>query len=309
MDFIWLNSRRGESRKVHLPAWLLLAGGVALVVVPLLLGVGSYWAVQQWVAPEYGPKVVDRWRQQAQQDAQHLNTVARKSADKMHALEIKFADMQARLVRLDALGERLVDVANIESDEFDFNEPPAIGGAEAGMDKEIAYQPPTFVKAIKRLAATLDRRQQQLNILDGLLGQKHLKKDTRLAGRPIDHGWLSSRFGYRTDPFTGKLHLHSGIDFAGKMGTPVHATAAGVVTWSGKRSGYGNMVQIYHGKGISSRYGHCKKLLVKPGDIVTAGQTIALMGSTGRSTGPHVHYEVLKNGRQVDPQPYIAQSR
>lgn len=309
MDFIVLNSRRGGSRKVHLPPWLLLAGGLALVVVPLLLGAGSYLAVKQWAAPEYGPEVVSRWRQQVADDSQRLDGVLQQSADKMHALELKFADMQARLVRLDALGERLVDVASIESDEFDFNEPPAIGGPDAGAGGEVAYQPPAFVDAIKQLAATLDRRQQQLNILDGLLGQRHLKKDTRLAGRPIDHGWLSSHFGYRTDPFTGKLHLHSGIDFAGKMGTPVHATAAGVVTWSGKRSGYGNMVQIYHGKGISSRYGHCKQLLVKPGDIVTAGQTIALMGSTGRSTGPHVHYEVLKNGRQVDPMPYIVQAR
>src|SRR5690606_33072631 len=276
---------------------------------PLALGAGSYWLLNHWFAPGYGPEVVSRWHQQVQGDQQALAKLRLQSDDTFHALTLKFADMQAKLVRLDALGERLVDVAGIKSDEFDFDEEPAIGGPDADDGKGISFQPPAFMDAVSKLAATLDRRQQQLDILGGLLQEKHLKRNTELAGRPIGHGWLSSRFGYRTDPFSGKLHMHKGMDFAGKMGAPVHATAAGVVVWAGERSGYGNMIQINHGNGLSTRYGHCETLLVKPGDIVKAGQEIALMGSTGRSTGPHVHYEVLKNGTQVNPLPYILQAR
>jgi murein DD-endopeptidase MepM/ murein hydrolase activator NlpD len=307
MDIILLNGKGSQPRTLHLPTGLIWSAGVLLLLVPLMIGVGSYWFAYRLAPPVYGPEVVNRWQQQVRVDQQALDTIRVQSQDSLHALMLKFADMQAKMVRLDALGERLVDVADIKSDEFDFSSEPAIGGPDAG--KEISYQPPSFEEAVNDLAATLDRRQQQLNILNGLLQDKHLRKSTELAGRPIDHGWLSSRFGYRVDPFTGRLSFHPGIDFASKEGTPIHATAAGVVTWAGPRSGYGNMVQINHGNGLSTRYGHCETLLVKPGDIVKVGQEIALMGSTGRSTGPHVHYEVLKNGHQVNPLPYIMQAR
>ena len=103
--------------------------------------------------------------------------------------------------------------------------------------------------------------------------------------------------------------MHKGMDFAGQMDSDVVATAAGVVTWAGKRYGYGNLIEINHGNGYSTRYGHCHKVLVKVGDTVKPGQKIALMGSTGRSTGPHVHYEVLKNGRQINPANFVRASR
>lgn len=307
MDIILLHPKRGLTRSLRFPAWLPWVAALLLVVLPLGIGVGSYFLLNHWMTPGYGPAVVSNWQQQAKRDQADLAQLQQQSGDTLHALTLKFADMQAKLVRLDALGQRLVDLANIKSDEFDFSGEPAIGGPDAG--KGISYQPPAFVDAIDELAATLDRRQQQLNILNGLLQEKHLKTNTELSGRPVDHGWLSSRFGYRVDPFTGKLSFHPGIDFASKDGTPIYATAAGVVTWAGPRSGYGDMVQINHGNDLSTRYGHCEALLVKPGDIVKAGQAIALMGSTGRSTGPHVHYEVLKDGVQVNPLPYIMQAR
>jgi murein DD-endopeptidase MepM/ murein hydrolase activator NlpD len=129
------------------------------------------------------------------------------------------------------------------------------------------------------------------------------------AGRPITSGWLSSYFGIRTDPFTGKKERHKGLDFAGKLGSDVVAVASGVVTWAGRRYGYGNLVEINHGNGYSTRYGHNDKITVKVGDAVKKGQIIAKMGSTGRSTGPHVHFEVLHKGKQVDPMSYIKTAR
>jgi len=132
-----------------------------------------------------------------------------------------------------------------------------------------------------------------------------LNADTFVAGRPIKKGWMSSRYGKRTDPFTGRLAWHAGVDFAGKMGADIVAVASGVVTWAGPRYGYGRLVEINHGNGYKTRYAHCKELNVAVGDVVRKGDVVALMGSSGRSTGPHVHFEVYKNGRTVDPAAYI----
>jgi len=148
-----------------------------------------------------------------------------------------------------------------------------------------------------------------MSVLETLMMNRNLQAEVMPAGRPITRGWLSSYFGIRTDPFNGRRVHHKGVDFAGKMGSDVVSVAAGVVTYSGKRSGYGNLVEINHGNGYSTRYGHSSELLVKVGDTVKKGQKVAKMGTSGRSTGPHVHFEVLLNGRAVNPKKYIHASR
>ena len=147
--------------------------------------------------------------------------------------------------------------------------------------------------------------QTQLSILETVVSNLHIDKERYISGRPIKKGWLSSPYGLRNDPFTGRRAMHKGIDFAGSEGAKVVATAAGVVTWAGNMFGYGNLVEIDHGNGLKTRYGHNESLTVNVGDVVTKGQKIANMGSTGRSTGPHVHYEVLRAGKQIDPQKYV----
>ncbi|MET1218754.1 MAG: M23 family metallopeptidase [Glaciecola sp.] len=158
---------------------------------------------------------------------------------------------------------------------------------------------------LARFALQIEQQKEELALLEKLLANTHINHEHTLAGRPIQKGWLSSYYGMRDDPFTGKPAMHKGIDFAGKEGEPVVATAAGVVTWAGERYGYGNLIEIDHGNGMVSRYGHNHSLTVKVGEIVTKGSTIALMGNTGRSTGAHVHYEIIKNGKQIDPLPYV----
>ena len=138
-----------------------------------------------------------------------------------------------------------------------------------------------------------------------MLSERNLQKASALTGRPINKGWMSSGYGHRTDPFNGRKAWHNGVDFAGVEGADVVAVAAGVVTWSGERHGYGNMIELDHGEGHVTRYGHNKQNRVNVGDVVKKGQVIATMGSTGRSTGPHVHFEVYKHGRAVDPASYI----
>lgn len=166
-----------------------------------------------------------------------------------------------------------------------------------------------FNAALEQLAQQVNDRARQLNVLETMLMNRHLQAEAFPAGRPVLAGWLSSKFGKRTDPFTGKREHHKGVDFAGKAGSDIIAVAAGVVTWAGERSGYGKLVEISHGNGYVTRYGHNKELLVKVGDRVDKGHRLGLMGSTGRSTGPHVHFEVIRNGKVVDPTKYIRASR
>ena len=146
---------------------------------------------------------------------------------------------------------------------------------------------------------------KQLEALEKIYQNTHIDSEQFISGRPITSGWLSSYYGMRDDPFTDKVVMHKGIDFAAAEGDKVIATAAGVITWSGERFGYGNLVEIDHGNGLVTRYGHNQLLLVNVGEVVTKGQQIAQVGNTGRSTGPHVHYEIIKNGTQIDPLPFV----
>lgn len=230
-----------------------------------------------------------------------------KAKDSLNALALRLGQLQAHVVRLDALGERLTSMAKLDKGEFDFEHPPARGGPDSGA-QSVPMKVPDFVAQLNELSAELDDRGQKLSVLESLIMNRKLHAEVMPAGRPVKHGWLSSYYGMRTDPFTGRLAFHSGMDFAGKMGSDVIAVAAGVVTYAGKRAGYGNLVEIDHGNGYATRYGHNSKILVHVGETVKKGQVIAKMGSTGRSTGPHVHFEVLINGHPVNPKKYVQAS-
>jgi murein DD-endopeptidase MepM/ murein hydrolase activator NlpD len=148
-------------------------------------------------------------------------------------------------------------------------------------------------------------REVQFEVLAGLLSSEQLRTESTPAGRPIRSGWQSSSFGSRIDPISGKRAWHTGADFAGREGSDILAVASGVVSWSGVKAGYGTMIEVAHGDGLSTRYAHNQENLVELGDLVRRGDVIALMGSSGRSTGPHVHFEVFKHGRAVDPASYV----
>jgi murein DD-endopeptidase MepM/ murein hydrolase activator NlpD len=216
--------------------------------------------------------------------------------------------MNANVIRVNALGKRLTRMANLDDGEFDFGNPPALGGAESGADGQPA-QIPNLTAMVDDLQTQLSSREQQLGVLENLILNRELNKQVYPEGRPVQDGWISSYFGRRADPFTGYSAVHKGLDFAGPEGTKVVSVAAGLVTFAGDRTGFGEMVEINHGNGLATRYCHNEKVLVKQGDMVRKGQELALMGSTGRSTGPHLHFEVLKNGTQVDPLRFIGEDR
>lgn len=224
---------------------------------------------------------------------------------KITALTIKLAELQSQVLRLNALGDRLADDANIPEKEFNFKQLPASGGPVSQVflanDKTLEQ----LLVEIEHFESKINYEEKQLEMLESLTFGHHIQNNGYLSGRPIVKGWLSSYYGVRKDPFSGKPTMHKGVDFAGKEDTAIIATAAGVITWASKRYGYGNLIEINHGDGLTTRYGHNKNLLVNVGDVVNKGQKIARMGSTGRSTGPHVHYEILRNNKQIDPIKFV----
>ncbi len=237
-----------------------------------------------------------------------LARIQEKNQNTLDSVAIRVGQMQAQLTRLNALGEHLTKKAKLSQTEFNFNQPVALGGIALSNHAE-SFSSAQLLQDIDALDRELAFRETQLSLLEGFLSSNELAKQIRPAGLPVQKGWLSSYFGYRADPFTGKRAFHHGVDIAGKEGTNVLATASGLVVWSGKRNGYGQLVEIDHGDGYVTRYGHNKEILVSKGDTVKQNAVIAKMGSTGRSTGPHVHFEVLRYGKKVNPRKYLYSSR
>jgi murein DD-endopeptidase MepM/ murein hydrolase activator NlpD len=280
---------------------------VAVLTLLVSALLGSYYVAERMLRPTVEPTTVAEWRerlavQQAEVDAMRQRTVA-----ESQAVGRQLAQMQARLLRMEALGARVTEVADLDEGEFSFDQLAPQGGP-VGASTNV----PDFAdlkSSMDELAAGLKFRESELEILESLLLNRDIQKSKEIAGRPVTWGWMSSKYGRRLDPFTGKSAWHAGIDFAGKDHSDVIAVAGGVVTYAGKRSGYGLMVEITHGDGYVTRYGHHAEILVSVGDIVKRGDVIGKMGSSGRSTGPHVHFEVLKDGKHLDPARYVARRR
>lgn len=268
-------------------------------------GLGELQARSQMAAKPDDPKTREQvLRDLLIEQKQSLQAEQTRTRENLDALALRLGRMQAHILRLDALGERLVEQGKLDKEEFDFDREPAMGGVEKhGDTRSIAFG--ELVGEMEKLQASISDREHKLDLLEALMLDKRINEEMLPAGRPVEKGWLSSKFGYRKDPFTGKQTLHEGIDIASKEGNEVLAVAAGVVVWAGDKNGYGNLVEIQHADGYITRYGHNKSVLVKPGDIVERGKPIALVGSSGRSTGPHVHFEVVRNGEPLDPADFL----
>ena len=294
MNIIFVGKVRGK------PVRLQLGGrGQILMLAMLVLTASSLIAGGAYSIGSTQGKIqqLTELEERIMEQRQLIAETRFKAESNLDALSGRVGKMQANVTRLNALGERLVKISKLDDKEFDFDSQPAYGGPEAGTPSVAA----NFDDVLDKLDDQLQSRNEQLNVLEDVLISKIIQFESKPSGRPILKGWTSSYFGMRTDPFSGKPEMHKGMDFAGKPGSQVISVANGIVTWSGKRWGYGNLVEISHGNGYKTRYGHNQDLLVEVGDTVKKGDPIALMGSTGRSTGPHVHFEVLLNDRQIDP--------
>jgi len=305
MNVVIFGKGFGQTRQISLsgPFAGLVAGVVAIVVMAAGFA-GGYWFSSMNGSGVSSSELESLTHQVADQK-ETIEAIRQGNEDTLDALAIRIAQMNARMIRLDAVGRRLTEMAEIDDAEFNFDSEPAMGGPEEPMAAGSNVAVPAVVEAMTALGYQLDNREAQLNVLESVLANQNLKERVYPQGRPVNSGWLSSYFGKRTDPFTGKPANHTGIDFAGKHGSEIVAVADGVVTWSGDRYGYGIMVEINHGNGYATRYAHNSENLVAVGDEVKKGQVVALMGETGRATGPNLHFEVLQNGRRVNPVKFI----
>ena len=277
---------------------------VCLIVAPASLIYLGYQISPSDEESVFSEKSAQNWERELKNQTSQLEEIKKESERQIEALTIRLAMLQARLTRLDAVGSRITEVSGLNSGEFNFTSNVGVGGPGVASGETIEKH--SFIQILDQFERQLTDRQNQLEILEGLMSDRKTRSDVFIAGRPVDDGWIASGYGQRPDPFTGQLSFHSGIDFTtGKSGADINTIGAGVVTWSGPKSRYGLMVEVNHGNGFATRYAHAEKLFVNVGDIVDKGQRLALVGSTGRSTGPHVHFEVYKNGRIVDPAAYI----
>ncbi|WP_238596744.1 M23 family metallopeptidase [Psychromonas sp. psych-6C06] len=278
-------------------------------MIPLLfiaLFAVSTWFIQSYYKTQLAQFKINALSEQDISKDKYLKLIKAQSDEKLLVLSSKLGELEANITRVNVLGQRLIEASELPKEEFDFeSQPPS--SLQKDIEGDDIFQSSFLLESIENVDQYLIKKEKQLQRLEIAINNRHLLDELYISGRPVKGkgSWLSSLYGTRKDPFTGKLSRHRGVDIAGPAGMPLIATAAGVVVESGRRGGYGLMVEIQHGNGLTTRYAHAIELTVKVGEIVSKGQQVAVMGSTGRSTGPHIHYEVLKSGRQVDPDYYI----
>ena len=303
MNILFLSRNRGKicglnlAKPLHL---LVMTGALGMMIA------ASVYLGYSLNPGQDSQALINEWQDDVRRQQLQLSHIREEADANIDALSSRIGQLQAHVMRLDALGRKLVKMASIDKTEFDFDSPPALGGPETAANR--VFEQDELSQAIDELGLQLYKRENQLVVMEDLVLNENLQKEVEPSGRPITKGWLSSYFGMRTHPISGRREMHKGIDFAGKMGGPVIAVAKGVVTYAGKRYSYGQLIEIAHGNGYSTRYAHNSLLLVSVGDTVEKGFQIAEIGSSGRSTGPHVHFEVIKNGVEINPVRFIRAS-
>jgi len=308
MELILVSNNR--NRTYRLPIGLLgilIVGLLFLIVIVGTFHVGGRIATYQ-AERSYSvlhEKKDNQWKHELEMQQASVDAAKRNAEKNLDALSARLSTLQAHLLRLDALGSRLVNIANMSDIEFNMLESPGLGGP-ALMKDQNSLGVIDFIEVLQTIGQRIEDRSEKFSAMESMLMDSNTQSQVRPEGTPVSGGWTSSVFGWRTDPISGKKDFHEGIDLAGKSGSMVSSVAAGIVTWSGRHSGYGKMIEISHGNGYITRYAHNKKNLVVVGDKVDKGQNIAEMGSSGRSTGSHVHFEVVHNGKHVNPRKFVS---
>lgn len=310
MEIILFSYSRTKSTRLALgPGGIFVMSVCAISMLVILFYSGVKYATNRSseMIFDIRKQTAASWEIELDEQETVLKDVRLNAEKSLDAMASRLSLLQGHVMRLDALGSRLASMADLKDIEFGLDSPPGMGGPVTKLKNQSdSINIPDFLDTLSDLESTIKDRGEKLAAMESMLINRSLQEQTLPAGRPALGGWISSLYGYRTDPMTGKRELHEGVDFAGKPGTPITAVAAGIVTWSGPRYGYGNLVEISHGNGYITRYAHNEKNLVTVGEKIEKGEVIAVMGSSGRSTGTHVHFEVLRNGKHVDPKKYIA---
>jgi murein DD-endopeptidase MepM/ murein hydrolase activator NlpD len=305
LNIILVSSATARARTLTLDWRHGLVGGFALLV--LFVG---FTLIFNFVTLRYAAATQHPWLQaivlaDQREEAQKSQEMIQ---GHLNAMALRLGDLQAQMMRLDGLGERLAKIAGLNPEELQslqLGKPPARGGAESSLPSR-NFTVSEFGALLAKLAHQVDERSDQLGVLEALLVQDSANRKFLPTLAPIVDGWYSSNFGYRVDPFTGTKSFHEGIDFPANIGTAIVAAASGKVVYAGYHAEYGKIIEVDHGNGLVSRYAHASQILVNEGDIVLRGQRLGSVGSTGRSTGPHLHFEVRLNGVPQNPARFLA---
>jgi murein DD-endopeptidase MepM/ murein hydrolase activator NlpD len=297
-----------RSRVIQLNAWQLAFAGAALAILLVLLSGTIYHVLFQKAAREGWPVVSQVVKLVVRDEFAQRDRFMRENLD---AMAQRVGEIQAKLVRLDAVSERVSQAAGVKPGELQMMRsatPPATAasGAQGGpylpMDRPSLEQLKSTVSILDESA---DRAADVLTLIESRLLEARMQALMVPSAFPVNAS-MGSGFGFRADPFTGRPSLHAGLDFPADPGTPILAAAGGVVSAVETHPQYGLMVEIDHGRNLITRYAHASRFHVKLGDLVKRGEKIAEVGSTGRSTGPHLHFEVLVDGIPQDPARFLA---
>lgn len=291
-----------EQRESFVDSWWFypLIVGVVMTGMALSTSLGYFWGAHTQPLSQ-----VSQFKSELQEQHQLMDESRVAVQADLDALTHRIGMLQAHIMRINALGTKVVKMAKLKPGEFDFSQEPALGGADDALDMA-PYESEDITRVLEKLELAMIEKEQQLQYLDDMMLSRSLEKETKPQGRPVDEGWISSGYGYRSDPFNGRRQFHKGVDIAAEKGTKIYAVAGGIVIKATRHPQYGWMVEIDHRNGYVTVYAHASEILVSKGDVVKKGQEIAKVGSTGRSTGPHLHFEVHKNGLTINPSPFLS---
>jgi len=301
VNIILVSDSLAKSRSMTLSQSQVLLIAFGILMAGFMLAMATYVVTMKFAVDLRNPYL------RALLASLHQDEVKRSEAhvkENLDALAAKVGELQARILRLDAFGERLAKAAGIKREEFRFDEKPGQGGPVVPLGPDLTV--PEFQRMLDDMSRLVDDRGEKLGVLDSFFMDDRLARKTVPTTMPVTGGYYSSNYGYRLDPITGHSEFHTGVDIVAGIGTKVVAAAGGVVSYSGTMPEYGNVVDVDHDNGLTSRYAHLSKRLVKAGDVVMQGQLIALVGNTGRTTGPHLHFEVREKGIPLNPNKFLA---
>lgn len=301
MQVIITDAWLAKSRAVYFSGPRLLLAAVLAALTLMLAAAALYHWVFLKGAREGWPVVGALVKLVVKDESEQRDRFMRENIDVMAK---RLGEMQAKMVQLEALSERVSGLAGVNSGEF--KKIPGSGGALIGGHSLSLQELQATLNDLHQLT---DQRVDLLTVMESRLFDQKIKKLMVPTQEPVAGGSQGSAFGWRIDPMNGRSALHTGLDFPSDSGTPILAAAGGVVVTQEYHLAYGNMVEVDHGNNLVTRYAHASKVLVKKGDLVKRGQKIAEVGSTGRSTGPHLHFEVLVDGTYQDPQKFLLAGR
>ncbi len=301
MNIILVSDSLAKSRSVSLSHAQVMLIAFGILLSGFMLAMATYVVTMKFAVDLRNPYLRTLLGQLHEDDQKRSEAEMKEN---LNSLAVKVGELQARILRLDAFGERLAKAAGVKRDEFRFDEKPGQGGPAptGGRDMSVAE----FNQMLAEISRVLDDRSDKLGVLDSLLMDDRLARKTVPTTMPVEMGYYSSNYGYRIDPINGRSSFHTGGDIIAPPGTPVKAAGGGVVATVSYVPEYGNIVDVDHDNGLTSRYAHLTRSLVRVGDVVMKGQKIALVGSTGRTTGPHLHFEVRENGIPLNPNKFLS---